>query len=77
MNVIFSSIEANQTSESAGDPPPTYCSHVSTPISRGRWNRNGKKVEQVSTLLRCLQWLAGWSTPVEMKCFHQRIQCRR
>ena len=70
MEVISSSIEANQTSETAGDPPATYRSHVSIELSRGRRHRNGKKVERVSNILRCLRWIAVGSPAVEMKCFH-------
>ena len=50
MKAILSSIEVNQTSETAGDPPATYRTHVSIYISRGRRYRNGKNGEQVSTL---------------------------
>jgi len=46
MKVIFSSIEANQTSEPAGDPPATYRSHVSIYISPGCRHRNGKKLNK-------------------------------
>ena len=55
MQVIFSGIEAIQTSETASYPPATYRSHVSIKISPGRRYHNGKEVEQASTFLRCLR----------------------
>ena len=66
MKVILISIELNQTSEAAGDPPATYRNHIFISISRGRRHRNGKKVEEVSTFLSCLRWIAGGSTTVEI-----------
>ena len=46
MKVTLSGIEINQTSETAGDPPVTYRSHVSIKLSRGRRLRNGKRLNK-------------------------------
>ena len=77
MKVIRSSIEANQTSETAGDPPATHRRPTGDPPATHRrptgdqpqscfyinFSRppapQWKKVEQVSTFLRCLRWVAG------------------